>query len=166
MFKQKIEDGYQKEVPDNWLKIANPFEIRRDSQRQEVRFGGYTRCETDEHGNPRYIQEGYQAVVAVPYDLPVIGYGNGVVNTLRIWSAEPVEELDLESFDQGEYEKANEQNNLAEKHPVLIRKYYKMLSDWEMTLDRPMWMLERKYEKRVLEQFYEQEEYRHPKEYK
>ena len=114
MFKQKIEDGYQKEVPDNWLKIANPFEIRRDSQRQEVRFGGYTRCETDEHGNPRYIQEGYQAVVAVPYDLPVIGYGNGVVNTLRIWSAEPVEELDLESFDQGEYEKANEQNNLAE----------------------------------------------------
>ena len=60
MFKQKIEDGYQKEVPDNWLKIANPFEIRRDSQRQEVRFGGYARCETDEHGNPRYIQEGYQ----------------------------------------------------------------------------------------------------------
>ena len=114
MFQQKIENGFQKEVPDNWLKIANPFEIRRDSHSKEVRFGGYTRCETDADGRPHFVQEGCQSVVAVPYDLPVIGYGNGVVNTLRIWSAEPMVDLELKSFDAGDYEKASAQENLAE----------------------------------------------------
>lgn len=114
MFKQKIENGYQKEMPDNWLRIANPFEVRRDNHRKEIKFGGYTRCETDENGRPYYVQEGYQSVWAVPYDLPVIGYNNGIVNTLRIWSAEPMEDLDLDRFSQGDYENAAKQENLAE----------------------------------------------------
>ena len=115
MFRQKIENGYQKEVPDVWLYDGkNPFEVRRSSHKKEIRFGGYTRYETDENGRPCYIQEGYRSVYAVPYDMPVIGYGNGVINTLRIWDAEPVEELDLESFGRGDYEGAARQSNLAE----------------------------------------------------
>ena len=115
MFRQKIENGYQKEMPDRWLHgNENPFEIRRSSHRKEIKFGGYTRYETDENGRPCYVQEGYQSVYAVPYDMPVIGYNNGVVNTLRIWDAEPVEELDLESFGRGDYEGSAKQANLAE----------------------------------------------------
>ena len=114
MFKQKIENGFQKEVPDNWLRLPNPFEVRREEYKKEIKFGGYTRCETGPNGQPHYVQEGYQSVMAVPYDLPVIGYGNGVVNTLRIWSAEPVEDLELGAFNQGDYQRASEQENLAE----------------------------------------------------
>ena len=115
MFRQKIENGYQKEVPDVWLyDNKNPFEIRRSSHKMIIKFGGYTRYETDENGRPCYIQEGYRSCYAVPYDMPVIGYGNGVVNTLRIWDAEPIEELDLESFGRGDYEGSAKQANLAE----------------------------------------------------
>ena len=115
MFKQEIENGFQKEVPDRWLNTAEPFEMIRRSHNKIVKFGGYTRCETDEKGRPHFIQEGYQAVQAVAYDLPVIGYGNGVVNTLRVWSAEPAEDDSvLSAFDQGDYEKAARQQNLAE----------------------------------------------------
>ena len=106
MFKQQIVDGYQKEVPDDWLKNGNPFEIRRDEYAKEVRFGGYTKVEYDSNGRPHYKQEGYQAVRAVPYDLPIVGYGNNVVNTLRIWDAEPVTAFDLEDFGRGDYRKA------------------------------------------------------------
>ena len=114
MFKQKIEDGYQVEVPDNWLKNGCPFEVRRDEYTCEVRFGGHIRYEYDQ-GNGRYYfsQEGYQAVLAVPYDLPIVGYGNNVVNTLRIWDAEPISMFNLESFDKGDYRNAVEQENLA-----------------------------------------------------
>ncbi|WP_434310271.1 glycogen/starch/alpha-glucan phosphorylase [Hominifimenecus sp. rT4P-3] len=114
MFKQQIENGFQKEVPDHWLRLRNPFEVRREEYKKEIRFGGYTRCETGPNGEPHYVQEGCQSVLAVPYDLPVIGYGNGVVNTLRIWSAEPVEDLELNAFNQGDYQRAAEQENLAE----------------------------------------------------
>ncbi|MDD7388628.1 MAG: glycogen/starch/alpha-glucan phosphorylase [Lachnospiraceae bacterium] len=113
MFKQQIVDGYQKEVPDDWLKNGNPFEIRRDEYAKEVRFGGYTKVEYDSNGRPHYKQEGYQAVRAVPYDLPIVGYGNNVVNTLRIWDAEPVTAFDLEDFGRGDYRKAVESENLA-----------------------------------------------------
>ena len=113
MFKQKIKDGYQIEVPDNWLKDGNPFELRRPEYAKEVKFGGYVRSETDEKGRNRFIQEGYQSVLAVPYDIPVLGYGNNVVNTLRIWDAEPVVCFQLDSFDKGDYHKAVEQENLA-----------------------------------------------------
>jgi starch phosphorylase len=115
MFRQEIENGFQKEVPDNWLRSVEPFEVRREGHHKIVKFGGYTRCETDETGRPHFIQEGYQAVKAVPYDLPVVGYGNGVVNTLRVWSAEPTEnDFVLSAFDRGDYDSAYRQQNLAE----------------------------------------------------
>ncbi len=113
MFKQEIKDGYQVEVPDNWLDNGNPFELRRPEYTKEVRFGGYVSVRTDENGRNNYYQEGYQAVKAVPYDLPIIGYGNGIVNTLRIWDAEPVNCFRLDSFDKGDYQMAVEQENLA-----------------------------------------------------
>ena len=114
MFRQVIEDGYQKEVPDNWLKNGNPFEVRRDSHIKEIHFGGYTRGEYDENGRVRFHHEGYYSVLAVPYDMPVIGYENGIIDTLRIWSAEPVEQLELASFDAGDYAGADAAKNTAE----------------------------------------------------
>ncbi len=114
MFKQKIEDGYQVEVPDNWLKDGNPFELRRPEYAKEVKFGGYVRVQYDEKtGRNQFIQEGYQSVRAVPYDMPIVGYNNRIVNTLRIWDAEAVSEFQLDSFDKGDYRKAVEQENLA-----------------------------------------------------
>ena len=113
MFKQKIKDGFQVEVPDNWLKDGYPFELRRPEHACEVKFGGYVRAEAGEYGRTRFIQEGYQSVNAVPYDMPIIGYGNNVVNTLMIWDAEPMNCFELDSFDKGDYHKAVEQENLA-----------------------------------------------------
>ena len=113
MFKQKIKDGYQYEIPDDWLRDGNPFELRRREYKKEVKFGGYVRVETDSNGRNHFIQDGYQSVNAIPYDMPVVGYGNGIVNTLRIWDAEPVECFQLDSFDKGDYRKAVEQDNLA-----------------------------------------------------
>ena len=113
MFMQKIEDGYQVEVPDDWLKDGNPFEIRRDEYATEVKFGGYVRVVRDANGREHFIQENYQVIRAVPYDLPIVGYGNNVVNTLRIWDAQPVQRFNLASFDKGDYHTAVEQENLA-----------------------------------------------------
>ena len=114
MFKQQIKDGYQIEVPDNWLKNGYPFELRRPEYAKEVHFGGYVRAEYDaEKGANRFIHEGYQAVKAIPYDMPITGYDNDVVNTLRIWDAEPIVDFELDSFDKGDYKKAVEQENLA-----------------------------------------------------
>ena len=113
MFKQKIKDGFQVEVPDNWLKDGYPFELRRPEHACEVKFGGYVRAEAGENGRTRFIQEGYQSVNAVPYDMPILGYGNNVVNTLMIWDAEPMNCFELDSFDKGDYHKAVEQENLA-----------------------------------------------------
>ena len=114
MFKQKIENGYQVETPDNWLKDGNPFELRRPEYAKEVRFGGNIRVEYDNQtGDIRFKQENYESVMAVPYDYPIVGYNNHVVNTLRIWDAEPIVDFQLESFDRGDYHKAVEQQNLA-----------------------------------------------------
>ena len=112
MFKQKIKNGYQLEVPDEWLKDGNPFEVRRSEYATEVKFGGYVKT-IWENGRERFVQEGYQSVMAVPYDLPIVGYGNNVVNTLRIWDAQPIRTFNLDSFDRGDYQKAVEQENLA-----------------------------------------------------
>ena len=114
MFKQEIKDGYQVEVPDNWLKDGNPFEIKRSEYRYEVKFGGYVRSSRDEKtGRAMFLQEDYRSVIAVPYDIPVLGYGNNTVNSLRIWDAEPVNTFNLNSFDKGDYQKAIEEENLA-----------------------------------------------------
>ena len=112
MFKQQIRDGFQVEVPDNWLVDGNPFELRRPEYAKTVKFGGYVAVRT-ENGRNYFSQEGYQSVKAVPFDFPIVGYGNGIVNTLRIWDAEPVECFQLDSFDKGDYQKAVEQENLA-----------------------------------------------------
>ena len=113
MFKQEIRDGYQVEVPDNWLKDGNPFELRRPEYAKIVKFGGYVKVDVDEFGESHFSQEGYQSVQAIPYDLPIVGYGNRIVNTLRIWDAQPVECFQLDSFDKGDYKMAVEQENLA-----------------------------------------------------
>ncbi len=113
MFKQAIEDGYQVEKPDNWLKDGYPFEIKRDEYAVEVKFGGHIDVELDDKGRTHFIQRDYQSVRAVPYDLPIVGYGNHIVNTLRIWDAEATQTFNLDSFDKGEYQKAVEQANLA-----------------------------------------------------
>ena len=112
MFKQEIKDGYQVEVPDEWLKDGYPFEIRRAEYATEIKFGGYVETEWDGHRN-RFVQKGYQSVLAIPYDIPIVGYGNNVVNSLRIWDAQPVNTFNLNEFDKGDYQKAVEQENLA-----------------------------------------------------
>ena len=112
MFKQQIRDGYQIEVPDEWLKDGYPFEIRRAEYATEVKFGGYVETEWDGKRN-HFVQKGYQSVMAVPYDMPIVGYGNNVVNSLRIWDAQPVNTFNLSEFDKGDYQKAVEQENLA-----------------------------------------------------
>ena len=114
MFKQQIKDGYQVEVPDNWLKNGYPFELRRPEYAKEVHFGGYVDVEYDPAtGSNKFVHKGYQAVKAVPFDMPIVGYNNKIVNTLRIWDAEPVVDFELDSFDKGDYKKAVEQENLA-----------------------------------------------------
>ena len=114
MFKQQIKDGYQVEVPDNWLKDGYPFELRRPEYAKEVHFGGYVDVEYDPAtGSNKFVHKGYQAVKAVPFDMPIVGYNNKIVNTLRIWDAEPIVDFELDSFDKGDYKKAVEQENLA-----------------------------------------------------
>jgi starch phosphorylase len=113
MFEQKIENGFQMEVPDDWLKDGNPFEMKQEEAAVIVKFGGYVSFTKDENGREKFRQENYSAVRAVPYDLPIVGYGNNVVNTLRIWDAEAIDHFNLDSFDKGDYLKAVEQQNLA-----------------------------------------------------
>jgi len=113
IFEQKIIDGYQVERPDQWLKNGNPFEIRRPEYGVEIKFGGNVRVAKNEDGLEKYVHENYQSVRAVPYDVPIVGYGNSTVNTLRIWDAEAIQSFDLELFDRGDYHKAVEQQNLA-----------------------------------------------------
>ena len=113
MFKQKIEDGFQIEVPDNWLKNGYPFELRRPEYCYKVKFGGNVRQEFDEYGNMKFVHENYQSVLAVAYDMPIVGYNNHVVDSLIIWDAQPEEEFGLSSFDKGDYQQAVEQANLA-----------------------------------------------------
>lgn len=112
MFQQKIENGYQKEIPEDWLRHVNPLEIKREEYACEVKFGGFVRVEHRD-GRNYFIQDGYQAVRAIPYDMPIVGYGNNVVNTLRIWDAEPIVHFNLDEFDKGAYMAAVEQENLA-----------------------------------------------------
>jgi starch phosphorylase len=112
MFKQQIVDGYQKEVPDDWLKDGNPFELRRAELSKEVKFGGWVES-VNENGKLRFVQKGYQSVIAIPYDTPVVGYNNHVVDTLRVWDAKAKDTFRLDEFDKGNYEAAVENENMA-----------------------------------------------------
>ena len=135
MFKQEIRDGYQIEVPDNWLKNGYPFELRRPEYAKEVHFGGYVRVEWDPVKNEnKFIHEGYQAVKAVPYDMPITGYNNDVVNTLRIWDAEPIVDFNLDSFDKGDYHNAVEQENLARTIVEVLYPNYNHMAGKELRL--------------------------------
>lgn len=103
LFEQKIVNGYQVENPDNWLKNGNMWEFRKPDKAVKVRFGGTVRTEYSD-AQLKFIHEGYDTVLAVPYDIPIIGYQNNTVNTLRLWSAETAEEqFDLTSFNKGDY---------------------------------------------------------------
>jgi starch phosphorylase len=113
MFRQEIRDGYQVERPDDWLRDGNPFEIRRDDYAVIVKFGGNVYAEQGPDGKMNFVQRDYQAIRAIPYDMPVVGYGNNVVNTLRIWDAEACQTFNLDSFDKGDYQRAVEEQNLA-----------------------------------------------------
>mgnify|MGYP005746977075 FL=1 len=113
MFRQVIKDGFQVEEPDDWLKNGYPFELKRPEHSYEVKFGGYVSAKTDDTGRTRFVQENYQSVLAIPYDMPIIGYNNNVVNTLMIWDAQPMQSFELDAFDKGDYKKAVEQQNLA-----------------------------------------------------
>jgi len=113
IFKQKIQDGRQIELPDDWLKYGHPWEVKRADYTEEVKFGGNVRAYDDAKGKTHYVHENYQSVLAIPYDMPIVGYNNRTVNTLRLWDAEAPEEFILHFFDEGEYTKAVEQQNLA-----------------------------------------------------
>lgn len=114
LFEQKIVDGYQVEIPDNWLKDGNVWETRKDDKSVEVKFGGNVRTDFID-GKYVFTHENYESIVAVPYDTPVIGYHNNTVNTLRLWSAEPVDkEFDFSSFSKGDYLKAVEYKSWVE----------------------------------------------------
>ena len=113
IFEQKIENGYQVEAPDNWLENGDPWGIKRNEYAVEVKFGGNVRTVPKGNGEYRFVQENYQSVIAVPYDYPVIGYGNNTVNTLRLWEARAKNKLDLKFFNEGNYQKAAEEELLA-----------------------------------------------------
>ena len=113
MFKQQIIDGFQVEVPDNWLKDGYPFELKRPEYCYEIKFGGHVEQSLDENGELQFEHKDYQSVLAIPYDMPIVGYNNNVVDSLMIWDAKPVQGFSLSSFDVGDYQKAVEQENLA-----------------------------------------------------
>ncbi|KAF5065204.1 Glycogen phosphorylase [anaerobic digester metagenome] len=113
IFEQKIENGYQVEAPDNWLEDGDPWGIRRNEYAVEIKFGGHVRAIPKENGGYRFVQEGYQSVMAIPYDYPVVGYGNNTVNTLRLWDARAKNRIDLKYFNEGNYQKAAEEETLA-----------------------------------------------------
>lgn len=113
IFEQQIDNGYQVERPDNWLANGDFWSIKRSEYEVEVKFGGDVRTELKENGELKFIQENYSSVIAVPYDYPVIGYGNNTVNTLRLWEARPKNFFDLQSFNAGNYAKALEEQNIA-----------------------------------------------------
>ena len=113
IFEQKLENGYQVEAPDNWLEDGDSWGIRRSEYALEVKFGGRVRAVPKENGGYRFVQEEYQSVMAIPYDYPVLGYGNNTVNTLRLWDAQAKNRIDLKSFNEGNYQKAAEEETLA-----------------------------------------------------
>ncbi|OUM62181.1 glycosyltransferase family 35 protein [Piromyces sp. E2] len=114
IFKQLIVDGYQTEFPDYWLNFGNPWEIERLDVSYEVRFRGYVNKVTEEDGTISYVWEGGEKVVAVAYDVPIPGYGTMNTINIRLWSAKPAREFDFAMFNDGNYEKAVEEQKSAE----------------------------------------------------
>ncbi len=120
MFRQKIEHGYQLEEPDHWLRDGNPWEIERPEFTARIKFGGHTEYLTDDNGNLRVRWVDTDDVLAIPYDVPVPGYKNGTVNTLRLWSASATEEFNLSEFNAGSYTEAVASKNAAEHITMVL----------------------------------------------
>lgn len=119
-FEQKIIDGKQVELSDNWLRSGNVWEIQKRDKSEIVKFGGDVKMETID-GKLTFTQVNYESILAIPYDTPITGYENEVVNTLRLWSAEPVSnEFDFSSFSRGEFLKAIEYKNSVESISLVL----------------------------------------------
>ncbi len=106
IFHQIIRNGFQLEIPDNWLKLGNPWEIARPEAKVEIKLGGYTEPYTDDRGHYRVCWIPGRTVIAIPYDTPVPGYNTNTVNTLRLWKAEASDEFDFDAFNSGQYDNA------------------------------------------------------------
>ncbi|MCE9685203.1 glycogen/starch/alpha-glucan phosphorylase [Shewanella sp. AS16] len=120
MFAQKISDGYQIERPDRWLRDGNPWEVRLPSHNVTVPFFGHTESHVDKHGRRHMTWNDTHDVLAVAYDMPVPGYRNGRINTLRLWKAEATDDFDLDEFNQGDYSEAVASKNLAEQITMVL----------------------------------------------
>ncbi len=120
MFRQRIVDGHQVEEPDHWLRNGNPWELERPEYTQRVHFGGHTEHYTDAEGQLRVRWLHTHDVLAVPYDVPVPGYRNGTVNTLRLWSADATDKFDLGEFNAGSYPESVAAKNAAEHITMVL----------------------------------------------
>ena len=120
MFRQKIENGHQVEEPDHWLRDGNPWELERPEFTQRVQFSGYTDQYRDENNELRVRWVGTHDVLAVPYDIPVPGYENNTVNSLRLWKSTATDEFDLDEFNAGDYSEAVAAKNNAEHITMVL----------------------------------------------
>ncbi|MFH2202729.1 MAG: glycogen/starch/alpha-glucan phosphorylase [Elusimicrobiota bacterium] len=134
IFQQKIVNGHQMEVPDKWLSLGTPWAIGRPEYTIRVRFYGRTEHRTDDQGRLRVKWTGTDAVLAMPFDFPVAGYRNGVVNTLRLWSAKGTEELDLKDFNKGNYMQAYDRKILSENITKVLYPEDSMIAGRELRL--------------------------------
>ena len=120
MFNQSVNNGYQVEHPDNWLRKGHPWEISAPEQFQRIKFYGQVRIQIDKHGRQHRVWDNSQDVLAIPYDIPVPGYKNEVVNTLRLWKSEATDEFNLNEFNAGSYSEAVATKNLAEQITMVL----------------------------------------------
>jgi starch phosphorylase len=120
MFRQKIDNGRQVEEPDHWLRGGNPWEIERPEYTQRIRYGGRSESYRDDGGSARFRWVDTQDVLAIPYDIPVPGFNNGTVNTLRLWKAIATDEFDLGEFNAGSYPESVATKNAAENITMVL----------------------------------------------
>jgi len=152
IFEQHIENGYQVEKPDNWLHYGDPWGVRREEYAKEIKFGGRVNAIKDETGEYRFVLEGCQSIMAIPYDYPVVGYNTNMVNTLRLWDAEPVNRFDLQSFNEGQYERAQEEQNLARTLAAVLYPADEFVAGKELRLRQQYFFISATIQ-RVIEQF-------------
>ncbi len=120
MFRQELENGYQIEEPDHWLRDGNPWEMERPEHTQRIHFGGRTEFYMDENGAMRTRWVDTHDVLAMPYDMPVPGFRNDTVNTLRLWKSTATDEFDLDEFNAGSYTEAVQSKNDAEHITMVL----------------------------------------------
>lgn len=141
IFRQEIRDGYQKEEPDSWLKLGNPWEISRPERAVRVQFGGQVESFQDEHGRIHRKWANTQDLVAMPYDTPIPGYRNNTVNNLRLWSACATELFDLEYFNSGNYIRAVERRIQSENVTKVLYPNDNQLAGQELRLKQEYFLV-------------------------